>query len=198
MPSLQSEADIGTARDELLDQLQIRRVVSIGRVLRTSAHADAAPPPSGVRPVVSSRGPAAELSSNQNTLPNPRAFRADHASHQFHQRLLMTRPDGPYPLRAPLRPRRIERLKQLRQHVRRNPRGVAQCSRDNVPAYSRRWTSRNPRRPFHSGVVFDRVGKRANENLFQPGPVALTKIRIPDGERSILIPRFRPCGTMMA
>ncbi len=106
------QADVGAARDELLDQLQVRRVVldveqgarlAPPRGTIGSARAAASPP------FRASRGSATESSSNQNTLPAPTVLSTPIAPPiSSTSRLVTTRP-MPVPSSPPAScPRRLK------------------------------------------------------------------------------------------
>ena len=68
----------------------------------------------------------------------------------------------------------VERLKELHQHVRRQPRAGVPDADANA--------FRGARGAVHDHrsirlVVFDRVGKKVDENLLQPGPIGIDKVR---------------------
>ena len=99
---------------------------------------------------------------------------ADGPSHQFHQTLAHHQADARAFLPAALSSETVEGLKELHQHFRRQPRA-------GIPdAHSK--ARRGARGVIHHHrsiglVVFDRVGKKIDENLFQPGPVGIHKVR---------------------
>ena len=106
-----------------------------------------------------------------------RALHADLASHQFHQPLAHHQADARAFLRCvPLLSETVERLKKLHQHVRRQARaGVLDADANafrGAPGAVHVHDHRSVRL-----VVLDRVGKKVDENLLQPGPVGIHKAR---------------------
>ena len=166
------QAQVGAARDELLDQLQVGRIVfdveqgaqrrAVGACGRT-----AAPRRSASR--AASCGAAVRLSSIQNTLPTPTVLSTPMAPPiSSTSRLVTTRP-MPVPSSAPASlPEAVERLEQLRELLRRQARaGVPDADADAI---------RRARGALHDDraarlVVLDRVEQQVDQDLLDPGPV---------------------------
>src|ERR1039458_7372879 len=102
------------------------------------------------------------------------ALHADRASHQFNQPLAHHQADARAFLSACLLSETVERLKKLHQHVRRQSRaGVLDADANpfrGAPGAVHVHDHRSVRL-----VVLDRVGKKVDENLFQPGPIGIHK-----------------------
>ena len=109
------QADVGAPRDELLDQLQVGRVVlhveqgaqrRVRPALRPGQVAAGSPSCRG-----RAAGAAAESSSNQNTLPTPTVLSTPiDAAHQFDQPLAHHQADAGALLGAVLLAEPVERL----------------------------------------------------------------------------------------
>ena len=165
------QAHVGAARDELLDQLQVGRVVldieqgaqrRCRRALRVGT---------GLRARTTSaiklwRRRRVQFDPEHASRPDG-AFHADHAPHQLDQSLGHHQADARAFLAAGLLPEAIERLEQLRQLFRRQSRaGVPDADANASPACSR-CTPRSTRSLLV--VVFDRVGKQVDEQPASPG-----------------------------
>src|SRR5450759_3451081 len=96
------------------------------------------------------------------------AFRSYDAPHQFDQTLSRHQADARAFLGVRLLSETIERLKKLRQFIRRQTFAAVLDTNANAS-----WCARNPVHDDRSAhlVVFDRVGKKIDQNLLHPCPV---------------------------
>ena len=173
------QAHIRAARDELLDQLQVGRVV-LHIEQRAPQRARAEPALAGMAAgsalSTASCGAAAEFSSNQNTLPMPTVLSTPISPPiSSTSRLLITRP-MPVPSSVLLScPRRLKGWKSC----------ISMSGGKPAPVSLTLMRTRSgvlPSQPLHDDrsvrlVVLDRVGKKVDENLLQPGPIGIHKAR---------------------
>ena len=121
------QAHIGTARDELFDQLQIGGVVlDIEQGSQRTRHSR-----SCAGAIAAGRVHLRQFWLRGRVQLEPEhaaradgAFDADRAAHQLDQPLAHHQADARAFLRAALLPQAVERLEQLRQHFRRQPRAA--------------------------------------------------------------------------
>ena len=171
-PSLRAQqAHIGAARDELLDQLQVGRVVlyieqGAQRRIRARTCAGAIAAGSALSSCKFWRSSRVQFEPEHASHPDS-AFHADHASHQFNQPLAHHQADARAFLRAPVScPRRLNGWKSCVSISGGNPAPVSLTltrMRSGVLAVHVH-DDRSIRL-----VVFDRVGKKVDENLLQAG-----------------------------
>ena len=116
------QADVGPARDEILDQHQVGRIVldvEQGAQLRVGLRlAPARQPRARPRRRQLRFGRQVQLDPEHAALPDG-AFHADDAAHQFDQPLAHHQADAGAFLGVRLLPETVERLEQLRQLLRR-------------------------------------------------------------------------------
>ena len=170
------QAHVGPPRDELLDQLQVGRVVldvqqgtqrrAVGRLRR--------PARSWVRLRSSaSRGAASAMQFDpEHAAHADGAFHADDAAHQFDQPLAHHQADARAFLAAGLLPEAIEGLEQLRELLRRQSRaGVLDADAD---ALRRARACRSPRRVPPSRLYLIALESRLMRTCFTRVRSALT------------------------
>src|SRR6266699_327037 len=172
------QPDIGPARDKLLDQPQVGRVVLYieqGAKRRTALDLRLGGCCGFVR-IIHERWCTGRIELNPEHAYYPDlAFHADDTPHQLDQPLGDDQADSSAFLGAGLLPETIERLEKLRQLLRSQS-----CARvpDADPD-----ALRGARGAFHHHgsaclVIFDRVGKKVYENLLYPGRVGIDEARI--------------------
>ena len=172
------QSNVGTARNEFLDQHHIGRVIfdiqqraewRIGLQWRLRACGGL-----GCADGRLARRRQVQFDPEHAALAH-RAFRADHAAHQFDQPLAYDQADAGAFLGACLLPEPIKRLKQMGEFFRRQAvAGVldtkayaSRCAQDAV------YGDRSVRL-----VVFDRVGQQVDEQLLHPYAVAFDKVGV--------------------
>src|ERR1017187_1893622 len=173
------QAHIRAARDELLDQHQVSRVV-----LYIEQRAQP-------RTVLNLRvwicrgfgfvrcqlwrGSRVQFEPEHAALPD-RAVHTDLASHQFNQPLAHHQADTRAFLGSRLSSETVERLKKLLQHIQRQPRAGVLDANASAVRVARGSVSLHHHRSVRL-VVLDRVGKKVDENLLQAGPIGTNKAR---------------------
>ena len=185
------QMQVGAARNELLDQFQVGRIVfhikhRAWRCPRLRR---------GLRPqcLISDQG---NLSCRrqiqfhpENTSHPDSTLRANHASHQLNQPLGYHQTDASTFLHATLLAETIKRLEKLRKLLRGQPlAGVADADAHEIGWFHGALHDHRPTRL----VVLDGVGKEVKQNLFYPLPIGVDKGRgFETGKRQADTPRLR-------
>src|SRR5438874_1029540 len=172
------QAEVWAARDELLDELQVGRIVldiEQGATRRAGLDLRSGGCCGFIRIIHERRCTGRiELDPEHASYPDL-AFHADDTPHQLDQPLGDDQTDSSAFLGAGLLPETIERLEKLRELLRNQScAGVPDADSDAL---------RGARGAFHHHgsaclVVFDRVGKKVDENLLYPGRVGIDEARI--------------------
>ena len=170
------KAQVLTARHQLLDQLEVRRIVLH---IKQSAHTGAARcrrlghcgrfNRSGER-----KGRSGDELDPENASRPYRALHTDGALHQLHKALTDHETDARPLLGVALLAETVERLEELRQFCRRQTcPGIGDRDANMARA---RCAAVHDHRPSHL-VVLDGVGEKVDQNLFDAGPIGLDRVR---------------------